>query len=45
MTENAVPNPLTFYGISKNTLRQLIEVYIKDKNVYYSHLRFFSYSR
>ena len=41
MPEDAVPNPQTFYGISKNTLRQLIEVYIKDKNVHYSHLRFF----
>jgi len=39
--ESAVPNPMSFYGISKDTLRRILEVYTKDKNVYYKHLRFF----
>ena len=39
--ETTTPNPQTFYGISKDTLRRLIEVYIKDKQVVYQHLRFY----
>lgn len=41
VSENVPPNPRTFYGISKDTLRRLIEVYISDKEVTYQHLRFF----
>lgn len=41
INENTIPNPQTFYGISKDTLRRLIEVYINDKQVAYQHLRFF----
>jgi dTDP-6-deoxy-L-talose 4-dehydrogenase (NAD+) len=37
----AVPNPMSFYGISKDTLRRIITVYLKDKPVSYKHLRFF----
>lgn len=39
--ENTIPNPQTFYGISKDSLRRLIETYIKDKNVTFQHLRFY----
>lgn len=39
--EDAVPNPMSFYGISKDTLRRLLTVYFKDKPVLYKHLRFF----
>lgn len=39
--EDAIPNPMSFYGISKDTLRRLLSVYLKDKNVSYKHLRFF----
>lgn len=41
ITEDTIPNPQTFYGISKNTLRQLLNIYLKDKDVTYQHLRFF----
>lgn len=39
--ENTIPKPQTFYGISKDTLRRLLEVYIKDKDICYQHLRFY----
>lgn len=39
--ENTIPNPQTFYGVSKDTLRRILEIYIKDKDVTYQHLRFF----
>ena len=39
--EDAVPNPMSFYGISKDTLRRLLTVFLKDKDVSYKHLRFF----
>lgn len=39
--ENTVPNPQTFYGVSKDSLRRLMEIYTKDKDVTYQHLRFF----
>ncbi len=39
--ENTVPNPQTFYGVSKDSLRRLMEIYTKDKNVIYQHLRFY----
>lgn len=39
--ENTVPNPQTFYGVSKDSLRRLMEIYTKDKDVIYQHLRFF----
>lgn len=31
--ENTPANPLSYYGIAKNTLRQLIFAYIKDKDI------------
>lgn len=39
--EDVSPQPKTFYGVSKDTLRRLIEIYVKDKDVTYQHLRFF----
>lgn len=39
--EDVEPHPMSFYGISKDTLRRLLDVYTKDKNVVYQHLRFF----
>lgn len=39
--ENTIPNPQTFYGVSKDTLRRLMEIYTKGKNVVYQHLRFY----
>lgn len=39
--ENTIPNPQTFYGVSKDTLRRLLEIYTKDKDVTYQHLRFY----
>ena len=39
--EDVEPHPMSFYGISKDTLRRLLEVYTKDKDVVYQHLRFF----
>ncbi len=41
VAENVETNPTTYYGIAKNTLRQLLEVYFNDKNAVYQHLRFF----
>lgn len=41
ITKETIPKPLTFYGISKDTLRRILEVYLKDKDVTYQHLRFF----
>lgn len=41
VNENTNPNPLTFYGISKDTLRRLIKIYTDNKPVVYKHLRFF----
>lgn len=39
--DNTAPNPQTFYGVSKDSLRRLMEIYTKDKNVVYQHLRFY----
>ena len=39
--EDAEPHPMSFYGVSKDTLRKLVEIYTKDKDVTYQHLRFF----
>lgn len=39
--ENTPPNPQTFYGVSKDTLRRLMQIYVKDKDVVYQHLRFY----
>ncbi len=39
--ENTTPNPQTFYGVSKDTLRRLLQIYTKDKDVAYQHLRFY----
>ena len=39
INENTPCNPLSFYGIAKNTLRQLVFVYAKDKNVSVKWLR------
>ncbi len=41
ITKDTVANPKTFYGISKDTLRRLLEIHLKDKEVTYQHLRFF----
>lgn len=41
VSENTIPNPMSFYGISKDTLRRIITVFLKDKQVSYKHLRFF----
>lgn len=41
VSEDTVPNPMSFYGISKDTLRRILSVYLKDKQVSYKHLRFF----
>ena len=37
--ENTPCNPLSYYGIAKNTLRQLIQLYSSDKNVSLKWLR------
>lgn len=39
ITENTPCNPLSYYGIAKNTLRELIFVFTKDKNVSLKWLR------
>lgn len=39
ITENTPCNPLSYYGIAKNTLRQLLFVYAKDKDVSIKWLR------
>jgi len=39
--ENTPANPQTFYGVSKDTLRRLMQIYVKDKDVTYQHLRFY----
>jgi nucleoside-diphosphate-sugar epimerase len=39
--ENTVPNPQTIYGLSKDTLRRLLEIYTKDKNTVFQWLRFY----
>ncbi|MCR4881804.1 MAG: NAD(P)-dependent oxidoreductase [bacterium] len=41
ISEDTPQNPQTFYGVSKNTLRKLLEIYISGKDVCYQHLRFF----
>lgn len=41
ITENTPPNPQNFYGISKDTLRRLVCVYAREKNIVHQHLRFF----
>ena len=37
--ENTPCNPKTFYGISKNALRELVESYLHDKNCVFQWLR------
>lgn len=39
--ESTPNNPISFYGIAKNTLRQLFETYLKDKDVVFQWLRGF----
>lgn len=39
--EDTLPNPTTFYGISKDTLRRVVKAYAAEKNVVHQHLRFF----
>ena len=39
ITENTPCNPLSYYGIAKNTLRQLLFAYAKDKDVKIKWLR------
>lgn len=39
ITENTPANPLSYYGIAKNALRQLLFAYAKDKNVSIKWLR------
>ena len=39
INENTPCNPLSYYGIAKNTLRQLVSVYTKDKEVSLKWLR------
>lgn len=39
ITENTPCNPLSYYGIAKNTLRQLLFAYAKDKDVSIKWLR------
>ena len=39
--EKTPTNPKTFYGVSKDTLRRLVEIYTADKDICYQHLRFF----
>ncbi len=39
ITENTPCNPLSYYGIAKNTLRELVFVYSKDKSVSIKWLR------
>lgn len=39
ITADAPTNPLSFYGIAKNTLRQALEVFTKDKDVSFHWLR------
>lgn len=41
ITENTPCNPLSYYGVAKNTLRQLVLVYAKDKSVSIKWLRAF----
>ena len=41
INENTPCNPLSYYGIAKNTLRQLIFAYAKDKSVSVKWLRAF----
>ena len=43
--ENTPCNPLSLYGIAKNSLRQALEVYTKDKKVIFQWIRgFYIYS-
>ncbi|GIP08706.1 MAG: NAD(P)-dependent oxidoreductase [Paenibacillus macerans] len=39
--ENTPTNPYSLYGVSKNSLRQALEVYLRDKNVVFQWLRAF----
>lgn len=39
--ENVPCNPMSLYGIAKNALRQMIELLIKDTNIYFHWLRAF----
>jgi len=39
ITESTPCNPLSYYGIAKNTLRQLLFAYTKDKNISVKWLR------
>ena len=41
VTEDVIPNPTTFYGISKDTIRRLVASYAVIKGVSHAHLRFF----
>lgn len=41
ITENTPTNPLSLYGLSKNFLRQSLEIYFKDKDIIFQWLRVF----
>lgn len=41
VNENTPCNPLSYYGIAKNTLRQLLNVYTTDLNISFKWLRAF----
>ena len=39
--ENTPANPLTYYGIAKNALRQLVKILVNDKDIVFQWLRAF----
>ncbi|MEO3945596.1 NAD(P)-dependent oxidoreductase [Gorillibacterium sp. CAU 1737] len=41
VNENTLCNPTSFYGISKNALRQAMQLYTKDKKIIFQWLRAF----
>lgn len=41
INENTSTNPFSLYGIAKNSLRQAIETFLKDKDIVYQWLRAF----
>jgi len=41
ISEDTPCNPLSYYGISKNALRRMVEILVKDTNIKYQWLRGF----
>ena len=41
ISEDTEPKPATFYGIAKDSLRRMVQVYAKENAVIHQHLRFF----